>query len=269
MIRAICAILILWATPLFAAEFDHAAHLRIVPAAQCSACHLVDADDILPLTTVCLDCHDQDYVDDVEFSGLKTHGAVWSLQHAREARKQGNDCASCHEQDFCLECHAAGTADEQGSFGNAMTNVHRSDFMVSHPIAARTDQQLCSSCHEVNSCTECHDSFAPADLAIKSHRRGWSDISISGSAHEGFSEDSCQSCHVNSVLPTHDWSYEHSREARRSLASCQACHPEGDICLTCHSSKSGLGINPHPKGWGDIAENLNNASNGRTCRRCH
>jgi len=78
------------------------------------------------------------------------------------------------EQEYCKECHKAGFADKMGEFGNNMINVHRSEFQVTHPIAAHTDPQLCSSFHENRFCTDCHASFAPEDKAIASHRKGWS-----------------------------------------------------------------------------------------------
>jgi hypothetical protein len=54
------------------------------------------------------------------------------------------------------------------------------------------------------------------------------------------------------------------------LATCQTCHPEGDVCLRCHSAKGGVvGFNPHGKDWDDRKNRLNDASNGKTCRKCH
>jgi hypothetical protein len=150
-----------------------------------------------------------------------------------------------------------------------MINVHRSEFHVTHPIAARTDPQLCSSCHENKFCVDCHARFAPEDLAILSHRKGWSGMTNTDTQHDLFTSDMCQTCHPNSVLPSHEWSSVHAREARKNLVTCQACHPEGDICLTCHSARSGLRINPHPKDWDDMKDRLKDASDGRTCRKCH
>jgi len=155
-----------------------------------------------------------------------------------------------------------------GDFGNALSNVHRSDFQVSHPIAARTDPQLCTSCHETRFCNECHEAFAPEDLAVESHRRGFSDGTLGG-AHALFDDSQCATCHSDAVLPSHQWSSRHAREARKNLATCQTCHPEGDICLKCHSARNGLGANPHPADWNDISGRLAKASDGRTCRRCH
>jgi hypothetical protein len=252
-----------------AVNFDHTAHLGYVEKGACETCHQEGAKSIVPETKVCLECHDQAFVDGVKLPGLKTHGPVWSLNHRPFAKAVGNNCASCHAQADCLECHTnAGRADEMGELGNNMINVHRSDFQVTHPIPARTDPQLCSSCHETKFCVECHENFAPADLATASHRKGFTEGTLGG-AHANFSVQQCQTCHPDSVLPTHEWSTQHAREARKNLATCQACHPEGDVCLKCHSATSGLQVNPHPKEWNDFKNRLDRASDGKTCRKCH
>jgi hypothetical protein len=270
--------LILWTTvlacilagPALAVQFNHDEHQEYIDEEPtCAACHKQDAQVIVPAKENCLECHEEDFYTEVSFAGTKTHGPVWSLNHRAAAKGDTIDCSACHQQSYCMDCHKAGFADEMGELGNNMINVHRSDFHVSHPIAARTDPQLCSSCHERDFCVECHARFAPEDLAIESHRKGWSLISVSAAPHESFTDDMCQICHPNSVLPAHEWSSTHSREARKNLATCQACHPEGDVCLTCHSAKTGLRVNPHPKDWDDMKDNLRDASDNRSCRKCH
>jgi hypothetical protein len=262
--------------------FDHDAHLTYLPDAPCSTCHMDGEKDpvvldgpssIIPDQAACLNCHDQAFIDEVEFPGLKTHGPVWALNHRPFAKGNTYDCYACHQQFDCLECHKSGFADEMGDFGNNMINVHRSDFHVTHPIAARTDPQLCSSCHENRFCVDCHDNFAPADLAVLSHRRGFTSGTLDG-FHAFFTPEQCSSCHNDpetgqTVLPSHEWSSQHAREARKNLASCQACHPEGEVCLQCHSARTGLMVSPHPSDWDDIKGRLARASDGRTCRRCH
>ncbi|HEX9779086.1 MAG TPA: cytochrome C [Geopsychrobacteraceae bacterium] len=255
--------------PALAVTFNHTEHNTYIEGVGCDICHVEDAFSIVPEKEICLACHEQEFVDEVDYPMLSTHGPVWAFSHRPAAKGNSIDCAACHEQSFCLECHKAGFADEQGAFGNNMMNVHRGDFQVSHPIAARTDPQLCSSCHEAKFCSECHATFNRNDLGFDSHRRGWSDISVSGTRHGLFTEDQCQSCHAGSVFTSHDWQRNHAREARKNLATCEACHPDGDVCLRCHSDKSGLRINPHPKDWGDISSRLDKASGGRTCRKCH
>lgn len=260
---------LLGATSALAAKFDHAAHNTYLDPLDCATCHVAGAKSIVPEFKVCLDCHDDAFVKEVNLPGLKTHGPVWPLNHRAAAKGNNPDCSACHQQSDCLDCHKAGFADEMGAFGNQMVNVHRSDFNVTHPIAARTNPQLCSSCHERNFCLDCHKGFAPADLAIASHRRGFTDGTLGGN-HALFNETQCQTCHASgSVIPTGGWAPSHAREARKNLATCQACHPEGDVCLKCHSAVSGLRVNPHPKNWDDISGRLKRASDGKTCRKCH
>lgn len=264
----VLAFALLGVPPALAVTFNHAEHNTYVEDTACSTCHVDDAFSIVPDKDVCTACHDADFAQDVLYPALKTHKPLWAFNHRTEAKDSSSDCSACHQQQDCLECHQAGFADEQGDFGNNLANVHRGDFQVSHPIAARTDPQLCSSCHESKFCSECHASFNRNDLALDSHRRGFSDGTLGG-LHTTFNENQCQTCHLDSVLPTHDWSRSHAREARKNLATCQSCHPDGDICLKCHSARSGLMVNPHPKDWGDISGTLDRASGGRTCRICH
>ena len=266
-------LIVLWiagASPALGETFDHAEHNVYAENPDCTLCHREDANSITPEMKVCLDCHEQEFIDTVELPALKSHGPLWAFNHRLAAKSDAQNCSSCHQQSMCLECHKAGFADEQGEFSNSLANVHRSDFHVSHPIAARTDPQLCTSCHENDYCVDCHNAFAPADLAVQSHRRGFRDGTLNP-LHEGYSDFQCAGCHPSgSVLPSSSgWSHTHAREARKNLATCQACHPEGDICLRCHSARNGLMINPHPKDWGDISGTLRRASDARTCRKCH
>lgn len=260
--------LLLGASTLWAADFKHDAHLTMAGDPPCVTCHTADAQGIQPDSKVCLECHDQAFVDGVNLPGLVTHGVTWSLTHRGAAVAKTIDCSACHEQDFCLDCHKAGRADEMGKLGNTMNNVHRSEFSVSHPIAARTNPQLCNKCHESKFCVECHDDFNRADLALESHRKGFTNGTLGGN-HALFNDQQCQGCHTNSVLPSHQWTSSHAREARKNLATCQACHPDGDVCFKCHSAKSGLMANPHPSDWDDIKNRLKRASDAKTCRKCH
>lgn len=281
MIRKVLLVLVVLVAGValaWAAGFDHRAHLKeYAPDTPCATCHVTGAVSIVPDMAVCLECHAKDDVAGVVLPQPKTHGPVWALNHKAEAKGGAIDCSACHEQSDCLDCHKAGFADEMGSFSNNMINVHSSDFHITHPLAARTDQRLCASCHEPEYCNSCHDSFRlrRGDIGSPSHRYTF-DLGMDGdidSIHAGFTADkSCDSCHLTgSVAPSfHDWSIGHAREARRSLATCQSCHPDGDVCLKCHSARGGaVGFNPHPKDWDDIKGTLQKASNGRTCRKCH
>ena len=72
---------------------------------------------------------------------------------------------------------------------------------------------------------------------------------------------------------TMNWSIaEHATEARRNLQSCQTCHPEGDVCIQCHSTGKQMNANgtaksPHPKDF--KAGNFKNRTNAKMCLKCH
>ncbi|MGA1862319.1 hypothetical protein OWM07_05505 [Deferribacter thermophilus] len=258
---------------LSALQFDHDKHLKTLEGEECSVCHKVDTDkSVKPSNNTCLDCHDKGFVESVKFPGLKTHyGVNWAIKHKVEAKMDKYDCNACHKQSFCMDCHKGGFADEIPGISDSPVNVHRSDFIVAHPLYAKSDPNSCQSCHEVKFCSDCHEKFSDEDLQIESHRKGWSNLqtSPSGPAHSQFNEYQCQTCHTNSVLPSHEWSNNHAREARKNLATCQSCHSDGDTCLKCHSARTGLMVNPHPKDWDDIKDNIRKATNGKTCRKCH
>lgn len=243
------ASLALGATLLYAAE-DHNAY-RTMKIAECTECHR-------------------------ESSVTPNHVGGWNKEHALKASKAGANCATCHDQGFCLDCHKGGGIDadlhaSQGRSVNYVPKSHRSDFREIHPIMAMDSPRSCEKCHATKFCQACHEKFQPEEVQFQSHRRGWSDLRTTpvGPAHSSFTEAQCQTCHPNSVLPSHTWTREHAREARRDLASCQACHADGDTCLKCHSARSGLRVNPHPENWGDISGRLNKAAGQRTCVKCH
>ncbi|MDD2557505.1 MAG: cytochrome c3 family protein [Desulfuromonadaceae bacterium] len=273
LILCLTILAMLVTSPLWATPFDHDEHVTILGGGNnCSSCHVAESDSIIPARDVCMGCHDSAMLKEVSFPGLKTHGVTWPLSHRSEAKSKRIDCAACHQQDECLKCHASGFADEMGSFSNSLTNVHTSDFHVTHPLAARTNPQLCTSCHESSYCSDCHGNFRRGSLTGASHQRSFGSLTVggpTGKAHSEFNENQCQICHVDSILPTHEWTRGHAREARKNLVTCQACHPNGDTCIKCHSARSGLGVNPHPKDWKDIDGRLRRASDGRTCRKCH
>lgn len=204
------------------------------------------------------------------------HGSFWLDEHRLYAEKQPSNCNDCHQQSFCLDCHIGGGIDRDLHVSTSgvdyMPKSHRTDFRELHPIKALDDPRSCSRCHDARGfCEECHSKFNRADLRVLSHRRGFSELEVKagGPQHEVFTPGQCQTCHPQSLLPKHQWSASHAREARRNLFTCQTCHPGGNVCLKCHSAREGLMVNPHPRDWGDISGKLSDASDRRTCIRCH
>jgi hypothetical protein len=237
------------ATLLYAKE-DHKAY-RDLKIPECTECHR--GADVTP-----------------------NHQAAWNEQHRLAAVKADAPCADCHDQSYCTDCHFGGgidaglhVANDRGP--NYKPRTHRSSFKEVHPIAAFDNPNSCQRCHPTSFCSECHARFQPQDLMFQSHRRQFRDIQTSpvGPNHSTFAPDGCAACHPGGALPKHVWSAGHAREARRNLPTCQTCHSDGDVCLKCHSAKTGIRVNPHPDNWGSIKGKLERASGQRTCVKCH
>lgn len=264
--------LLTFTTVAMSADFNHDEHIKTLDGEPCQTCHLEDSKSIVPEKSTCMNCHEQEFIDGVKIPETVTHrDSNYITEHKNFVYTGKYNCASCHEQSTCIDCHKNGVPGEMGTTFSKESKMHTADFLVGHPILAKQDSESCMTCHDVKYCADCHSQFEDNQLAGASHRRSWSNLltSESGIPHQQFSVYSCQTCHEDSVLPAHDWSNQHAREARRDLAACQTCHADGDTCLKCHSAVSGLGVNPHPKNWGDIKDKLRDASDGRTCRKCH
>jgi hypothetical protein len=186
----------------------------------------------------CNDCHKSEGV-------ALNHDSDFLRGHRVLASKSGNNCSQCHDQKWCLDCHqGGGTGDDltQSNFGrDYKPKSHRSDFVNIHPIKAKDNPQNCYRCHDAKAfCNACHNRFPTGSLRIRSHAllaNGTPGIFAAG---------------------------EHASEARRNLQSCQVCHPEGDVCIQCHSTGK---TRPHPRNW--KAGNLKDRTNAKMCLKCH
>lgn len=216
----------------------------------------------------CNECHKSEGV-------ALNHDADWVRGHRVLASRGEKNCAECHDQYHCLDCHQGGGIDVTLSTQNYRRDYipksHRSDWLEIHPLKALDNPQTCTRCHDLKYCSECHGKFKTTDLQFLSHRRQFRDIRLSdvGPNHAVFNASQCQTCHPGGLVPTRKWSGEHAREARRNLQACQTCHSDGDVCLRCHSARSGLKVNPHPRDWNSVKGNFKSKSSGRTCIRCH
>ena len=174
----------------------------------------------------CRDCHSGSGVAD-------NHGAFFLSEHRLLALKASSNCADCHQQSFCLDCHNGGgiETDLQKSLsrrGEYMPKTHRSDFISIHPVKAASDPQNCYRCHEATFCSDCHG------RQIQRNRAGMSIKPFDSRATHIPVFDS------PGVLNA-GWTAFHSGEARRSLQSCQGCHPQKADCTNflCHPNLKG------------------------------
>ncbi|HTG00572.1 MAG TPA: hypothetical protein VK654_08300, partial [Nitrospirota bacterium] len=164
----------------------------------------------------CADCH--------KGSGVApTHGSDLIREHGSIARRNGRNCTDCHTQQFCLDCHKGGGIAADLRTDNYrrdyVPNTHRTDFREIHPLKVLDNPQTCYRCHDARFCSDCHAKFRGEDLMVQSHRRAWSDLQAGtgGPAHSTFTTAQCQTCHPNGLLPQHQWSADHAKEARRNL----------------------------------------------------
>lgn len=216
----------------------------------------------------CAGCHTGEGI-------AQNHGADWVRGHRLLSTRPDKNCAACHQQSFCLDCHKGGGIDvklnTEIAKAGTMPSSHRTDFREIHPIKALDNPQNCYRCHAAKFCSECHTRFKGDQLQTLSHRKGWSNLTAGGGGpqHATFTPAQCQTCHPGGLLPQHVWSADHAREARRNLQACQACHSDGQTCMTCHSSRTGLRVNPHPRGWDKVKDSYRKRSDGRSCIKCH
>ena len=169
----------------------------------------------------CRDCHRD--------SGIpENHGATFLKDHRLLAQKAGNNCAACHEQSFCVDCHSGGnlSADARQSLsrrGEALPRTHQGDFIATHPIIAREEPRSCYRCHDsAKFCSDCH-----------ARRRAQPGVTFDVRPHSPV--------YASPGVLDPAWVASHRSDARRDLQSCQTCHPQKTDCsnFACHPGLGG------------------------------
>lgn len=264
-------------------EFSHAAHLD--RGAACSDCH-GDFSDV----------------------GLAT------IRHLpREA-----DCMRCHDgkqaSQRCSTCHPSGsdgrllTAIGDDPVADALIPRGKSAWGAEHDLAfvqdhagiAKSNPELCATCHDESSCQDCHAGpIRPLRLHAADYVNGHA-VDARAATQDCSSCHSlqvdCRGCHtrigvsdsddegqfgVGSSLRFHpdDWAgppgslQGHAMAAQRNIATCTSCHGE-DTCLACHATTEaaspGLDVSPHGPGFANSKRCTTlEAHNHRVCLKCH
>jgi hypothetical protein len=161
---------------------------------------------------------------------VSMHAAGFALSHAAEASSGALQCASCHAQRFCSDCHV----------GERVTRrYHVANFVSTHAPLAYGRETNCSACHSTEAfCRDCH---RQAGLAAKSNVR---------------------STVFHNAKPL--WLLQHGGAARQDLNSCTTCHQQ-TYCMQCHSD-NGSRINPHGPGFNAATMS---SKNPQLCLVCH
>ncbi|MFQ6114220.1 MAG: cytochrome c3 family protein, partial [bacterium] len=208
------------------AEVDFADAQSMPVMAECGSCH-----NNQQATLECVNCHTNTLT-------LRPvdHTADFLVTHKNLARIDQEDCAICHTDNDCSECHegaslltttSGANVDVQSPFyispsgtkGLILPRVHELNFRLTHPLEAEGRSQECAVCHATRSfCLDCHESQG-VDVAAKPVWHGGADwVALPGV--EGADGG------------------RHAELARRDIETCIGCHDiQGDdpTCLLCHT----------------------------------
>ncbi len=196
-------------------KFDHSQHLQA--DMSCLDCHKGTGnssniyDSHLPAMTYCVTCHGElekpDYCMECHNSNddllPRDHRTGWRAGHGPAGYLASHECAICHTDRYCLECHDGDNLDR---------TVHPLNYKFNHAIAARGKQENCYTCHQdLMFCNECHR----AELVMpRTHSSaGWSNRQNGGL---------------------------HARAARMDMDNCAACHSDAGgnpVCIECHQAR--------------------------------
>lgn len=161
---------------------------------------------------------------------VRVHPPGFLRAHSGMAASGELQCASCHAQRFCSDCHAGERVSRR---------YHPNNFVSTHAPQAYGREVDCASCHSTEAfCRACH---RQSGLAAKSNLR---------------------STVFHNAQPL--WLLQHGRAARQDLTSCTTCHQQ-TYCRQCHSDL-GARINPHGPGF-DAARM--SSKNPQLCLMCH
>jgi hypothetical protein len=229
--------------------FNHEYHYEKL-GIQCQTCHAsiesVDyaTSEHLPVKADCMSCHDGGQASmDCESCHIVTSTlmpashlvANFQREHYRVVRAGAfkAECASCHMESFCQDCHdAAGlqfaedgftratplySPEGAGRTGVSQQRVHDLNYKFTHGIDARSKRSQCQTCHEVQTfCADCHldgAGIGPGAFKPASHDApGFVMLGAGGGQHAQF--------------------------ARRDIENCMSCHDlqgRDPSCMLCHA----------------------------------
>ena len=277
--------------------FNHSFHLD-KEKLQCETCHkgVYDVDyaenapNGFPNMETCYSCHNNTgkapntcttcHISTANLLPQSHKSGSFISTHKFAARELNSNCAMCHNDASCEDCHAATTMIKPGYTPNdknpaqgfapyspsssangvkqqKLTRVHSLDYRFTHGIDAMGKTAECESCHQLNTfCTTCHQS--------KTGENALGGIAPFSHLKPGFM-----------IIGVGSGGGEHAVLARRDIESCAACHDVqgGDpICIKCHTDPDGIqGTNPqtHPPNYmRDVHGDWHN-SDGSICFNCH
>lgn len=191
-------------------------------AMDCNACHS---------QSYCMECHVSGFADEQgSFSNhmMNSHSSDFHITHPLMARGNQQTCASCHEPQFCTDCHTGfqarigranspshirtfnlglngdidaihagmdvslvGSCDSCHLQSSVAPNFH--DWSIDHAREARRNLATCQSCHPGgDTCLNCHSAKGGV-VGFNPHGKGWSDRK--GRLDNASGGKTCRMCH--------------------------------------------------------------------------
>ncbi len=235
---------------------------------QCIACHQPNTEHLAVADQQCATCHltlaqatgltmsdvagfpvpPTHAVDGFSLGG---HGEGASVPMAGGGTTVAASCATCHAQNFCINCHvnAPEVPSIQALASDERSLVHRANFMAppshaeinflaSHGPDARKNQPTCAACHSQPSCLACHVAPAPKQAMALAQPGPGRAVGARTTRHPPLSH-------------TAEFKEGHAGEANATPRTCSTCHVRED-CLSCHrpgARESSAGGDYHPTGF--------------------
>ncbi len=237
------------------------------PMSQCYSCH----NDKAVASNACESCH----VSTVNLTPQDHRTASFFDNHQFSAMAANADCAMCHDDVFCEDCHVSTTVIDESNLADdfytpysphnyidddqkqKITRVHDLNYRFTHGIDAKGKTMECQTCHETETfCAECH-SGANEDYAAEG-------IVPTSHLSQGFI-----------MIGVGSGGGDHARLARRDIEQCAACHDVQGAdpnCILCHIDPDGIeGTNPktHELSFMSDSEGNWHDDAGAVCYNCH
>lgn len=244
-------------------KVDYAQKENLPSMEQCFLCH----DDV-SASKRCEDCH-------IPAANLipMTHTPDWKLIHKHVSNAIESECMTCHEENYCQDCHTGarllevGNEDKdyvnpsipssEGKKNMVLQRVHELNYRYTHGIDANDKKLNCSFCHqETQFCVRCHQEEEKINILKPSWHSGpdWGAIVEAVGSGGG----------------------RHARLAKRDIERCAACHDsqgEDPVCLMCHRDflpGRGNDLRTHFIGmFSGAGEGAWHVDEGSICFNCH
>jgi len=273
--------------------FNHKFHLT-EQKMECQNCHKgldeedysFESSDVNPPMSNCFSCHnnkasaanvcEQCHISTANLLPAQHKEVGFMKEHRYMSMEAGADCAMCHDNNFCEECHVGTNMITEDNFANdfytpysphrytdnskmqQITFVHDLNYRYNHGIDAKGKFNECSTCHQTETfCAECHNSPGSGDYAL------------GGFVPSSHTQPNFTTIGVGSGGGLH------AEIAGRDIETCAACHDVQGAdpnCILCHVDPDGIkGTNPktHIPGFMEDLHGDWHGDFGTVCYNCH